>query len=312
MEVLLIESDSRVLIDEKLREVIPENAEKITYSYPETSIEEILQEATFVAMFQEEKYVVVRNACFFGKTKLSDKESKILTEYFMYPNPETTLIFITYEPADKRKGITSLLVDSNNYVSLYAPKNYELLQTITKKMARYQVKEETVKYIIEACLNNYDIIMNEIDKLSLYYKDKDFLPLEEIRKIIPSNINENVFKFVDAVVAKDAFTAIRLFEDFLTIKTDPINLIHLVGREYRHMYYYKLFESKYYSAKSIASELKLADWQVKKLQKEASQYHVDDLKEILVSLSKLDYQIKSGNQDKTVAFYAFLVKTFEY
>ena len=108
MEVLLIESDSRVLIDEKLQEVIPENAEKITYSYPETSIEEILQEATFVAMFQEEKYVVVRNACFFGKTKLSDKESKILTEYFMHPNPETTLIFITYEPVDKRKGITSL------------------------------------------------------------------------------------------------------------------------------------------------------------------------------------------------------------
>ena len=67
MEVLLIESDSRVLIDEKLREVIPENAEKVTYSYPETSIEEILQEATFVAMFQEEKYVVVRNAIFFGK-----------------------------------------------------------------------------------------------------------------------------------------------------------------------------------------------------------------------------------------------------
>ena len=108
------------------------------------------------------------------------------------------------------------------------------------------------------------------------------------------------------------FNAINLYENFLTIKTDPLQLLNLLGREYRLLYCYKLFEEKKYSPKEMANELKLQDWQVNKLRKEASLYHKDDLKTILVDIFKLDLNIKSGRVDKVIAFYAFLVKIMSY
>ena len=62
----------------------------------------------------------------------------------------------------------------------------------------------------------------------------------------------------------------------------------------------------------IMSNLRLADWQVQKLMKEASFYHTDDLKDYLINLSKLDYKIKSGKLDKTSAMYGFLLQNLEY
>ncbi len=311
MEVLLIKSDSKILVDEKLETIIQTGKEKTIYSYPEQTMDDILEEASFVSMFGEEKYVLVKNASFFGKSKLNETDTEKLLKYMENPSPLTTLIFITYEDVDTKKNITKSLINKNEYVELKAPKNYELIGVVKQALSLYKIKDEIVRYIIDACLGNYDLIMMEIGKLSLLYKPNDVLKLEDMKQIISSNVNDNIFKFVDAVVAKDAYTSIHLYEDFLNIKTDPLQLINMICREYRLIYLYQMLEKKNYSSKDIASELKLLDWQVNKLRKESSGYHLDDLKEILVNLSKMDYQIKSGQEDKVVAFYAFLVSIMD-
>lgn len=61
----------------------------------------------------------------------------------------------------------------------------------------------------------------------------------------------------------------------------------------------------------MASELKLQEWQVNKLRKEANLYHKDDLKTILVDIFKLDLNIKSGRVDKVISSYAFLIQVLE-
>ena len=144
------------------------------------------------------------------------------------------------------------------------------------------------------------------------YKKDDTIKYEDIKNIVASNASDNVFKFVDAVIAKDLRVSMTLYEEFLSLKLDPLQLINMLVREYRLLYYYKLYERKRYSMSDIMSNLRLADWQVQKLMKEASAYHTDDLKDYLINLSKLDYKIKSGKLDKTSAMYAFLLQNLEY
>lgn len=311
MQVFLIKSESKVLMDEKIQELTQNILEKTTLSYPESSVDDILEEASFVSMFAEEKAVIVKNASFFGATKLNEKDTTKLTKYLSNPNSLTTLIFTTYEDVDTRKTLSKSIIQQNGYLELKAPKNYELQNIIKNKMKAYQIKDEAIKYLIEACLSNYDIILNEIAKLELYYQKNDRITLEELKEMIPVNVTDNVFKFVDAVVLKDSFTSINLYENFLTLKTDPLQLLNLLAREYRLVYCYKLLEEKNYMAKDIASHLSIQDWQATKLRKEASLYHKDDLKTILIDLSKLDLGIKSGREDKVVAMYAFLTEVFD-
>lgn len=312
MKIYLIISDSKKILEEQIEEIIKKSTNRVTYRYPESSITDILEEASYVSLFEEEKFLIVKNADFFGKGKISEKDTEKLLQYLENPYPMTTMIFTTYEDLDKRKSITKKIEEIGTIYVKKAPKNYDLFLEIKKEMGKYKVEDATVRYIIEACLNNYDFIYNEIEKLSLLYKKGESIKLSELKKIIVPNVNDNVFKFIDAVIMKDSYQAFRLLEDFLVIKTDVLQLMNLLAREYRLMYYYKILEKKCFSKMEMLKELKLQDWQLEKIRKESSFYHQDDLKDALVSLAHLDKEIKSGAKEKNIAFESFLLNQFEY
>lgn len=312
MKLYLLMSDSKTLMDKKINEIIKKSPNVISYSYKDSTITDILEEASYVSFFEEEKFLIVKNTDFFSKGKLSEKDTEKLLQYFENPYPHTTLIFTTYEDIDKRKSITKKIEEIGDITVIKAPKNYDLFLAIKKQMSIYKVDDHVIRYMIEACLGSYDFLQNEIDKLSLKFKAGDTISLNEIKKIIVPNVNDNVFKFVDAVISKDAYQIFHLLEDFLTIKTDVLQLMNLLVREYRFIYYYKILERKCFSSIDIAKELKVQDWQLDKIRKEASKYHEDDIKDYLIVLSKLDVNIKSGKYEKNTAFQSFLVNLLEY
>ncbi len=312
MKLVLIATDSKTLLDKKIASIMKESTNKIIYSFPENTLVDILEEASYVSFFQEEKFLIVKNADFFGKEKLSEKDTNLLMEYFEHPYPYTTLIFTTYESVDHRKNITKKLEEKGEFYLLQAPKNYELFQEIKKEMSHYKIDDREVRYIIDACLGNYDMIEKEKEKLKLIYQSNDTIKKEELKQIIVPNANENQFKFVDAVIKKDAYQVFHLLEDFESLKTDPYQLMNLLAREYRLIYLFKILEKKNISSKEMAQSLKLQDWQLDKLRKESSFYHEDDLKDYLVSLSKIDSETKSGQKEKTIALINFLIQVLEY
>jgi len=312
MKLYLLGSDSKTILDQKIDEIVGKSENRIVYHYPENSITDILEEASYVSFFQEEKFLIVKNSDFFGKGNVSMKDIERLLAYFENPYPCTTLIFTTYEEIDKRKAITKKIGELGTTTIIKAPRNYELFLEIKKQMSTYKVDDKVIKYMIEACLSSYDFLQNEMEKLSLSFKKGDQISLNEIKNIIVPNVSDNVFKFLDAVISKDGYNMFHLFEGFQMIKMDPLQLMNMVAREYRLIYYYKILERKCYSSTDMLKELKVQDWQLDKIRKEASMYHEDDLKDYLVELSKLDKKIKSGEYDKTTAFEGFLIDLLEY
>ena len=60
----------------------------------------------------------------------------------------------------------------------------------------------------------------------------------------------------------------------------------------------------------IAQKLSLRDWQVTKIMRNASNFHIDDLKDHILFFANMDYKIKSGSWDKVMGLYTFLIKYF--
>ncbi len=309
MNVYLLKSDSRVLIEEQLAKIIPKEGISISYVY-EKNLENILEEASYVSLFDEKKYLIVKNANFFGKEKLSDKESDLLNTYLEHPYPNTVVFFITYEELDKRKGYTKKILENYTVKEINAPKGYELTNEIKKRTSMYKIPDPAIKYLIESSLNNFDLIMNEISKFELIFNKGESISLGQMKSLVSENLNENLFKFTDAVVNRNIEEAFKLLKDFLNVKTDPLQLFNLLVREFRLLYYYKIYEKKQYTNKEIGKNLGLQEWQVNKIIKNATNFHEDDLKDYLISLADIDYQIKSGKVDKTIALYTFLVGYF--
>lgn len=312
--VYLIETTSRVLLEKQIDKILGSSENKIIYNAELYTIDDILEEASYVSMFGEMKYLIVKNANFFGKNKLKEEEEKKLLTYLENPYPLCTLIFTTYEPTDSRKKITKTIKEKFEYLNIPTLKGLELYNQVASLLVekKYLAEKDTINYMINACLGNYDLIYNEINKIDLFYQTPTKIKLENVKNIISKTIVDNNFKFVDAVIERDLKKAIQYLEDLSILKIEPLSLINLLAREYRNMLVIKTLEEERYSKKEIAKELQLQDWQIDKTSKNSMNYHKDDLKDYLVRLEKLDFQIKSGLIDKLVGLKLFLLDLYEY
>lgn len=312
--VYLIETTSRVLLEKQIDKILGSSENKIIYNAELYTIDDILEEASYVSMFGEMKYLIVKNANFFGKNKLKEEEEKKLLTYLENPYPLCTLIFTTYEPTDSRKKITKTIKEKFEYLNIPTLKGLELYNQVVSLLVEknYLAEKDTINYMINACLGNYDLIYNEINKIDLFYQTPTKIKLENVKNIISKTMVDNNFKFVDAVIERDLKKAIQYLEDLTILKIEPLSLINLLAREYRNMLVIKTLEEERYSKKEIAKELQLQDWQIDKTSKNSMNYHKDDLKDYLVRLEKLDFQIKSGLIDKLVGLKLFLLDLYEY
>lgn len=308
----LIYSESFRLMSEEISKIIKNETTIITYDLNEISLEEVLLEATYVSMFNEKKIIIVKNASFFTAQKEKEENLEKLLAYMEKPISLTTLIFTTYEKIDMRKKITKTFNEKFKIITLENLTKNDLLTKTRDLLFKHKFKIETdaLDYIIEVCQNNYDLIYNEIQKLFLYYEKPSTILLKDVKEIISKSIQDNNFKFIEAVVNKNLRKAVLLLDDLYKLKIEPLVLIRLLAREYRLMYQVKFLMSQGYYKKEIGKQLKMQEWQIDKLSRNSSSYYEEDLKNFIQKIAELDYKIVSGNDDKFLIFKTFLLETF--
>ena len=301
----IIISNSYHIISEEINK-ITNNPTEIEYiDFQKSSFEEIVEEANYTSLFNDEKIIVIRNADFLGSK--SSTKTDILEKYLSNPNPLSTLIFTYDDKPDERKKVIKLIKLSDNYVYVKPLTYKEVTDRIIAdfKHNKYKISYDDANYITNKCLNNYDLVMMELKKIYLYYNEPTDIKRKDLENIISKYMDDNNFKFVDAVIKNDYKLSTKLLNDFKIQKVEPIALLSLLVREYRLMLFSKDLYKKGYSNKKIGEELSLQDWQVDKLIKNSYSYSLNDLEDKIIKLADLDLDIKSGKMDKYLGLELF-------
>ena len=298
----LIASTSFRLIDEKISQIV-DSKNIITFDYSLCTLEDILQEAAYISIFDERKYLIVKNAIFFASAKLSDKEVDNFLKYLQNPNSNTIIIFCCLEKLDERKKITKYFKKEENVIILNNLSELDLQKKLQTKFLEKGFKIDTpcLKYLTKSCLNNYDLAYNEMEKITCFYsKSTDTIKLEDLKKLTKGVLENNIFKLIQAIMAKNTKESFKVFADLKILKEEPIAWIVLLAREYRNVYIIK-------NKPEYTQKLKLQSWQVEKYKKLAYQYTNKELKENLKKLYNLDKNIKSGKIEKYLGFQLFML-----
>lgn len=308
----LIYGESYRLIEEEIKKIIQNETNVITMDLNTTPLEEVIREATYVSMFQEKKFLIVRNAFYFTSAKAKEEDLELLLKYFENPVSLTTIIFTSYEKIDARKKVYKEFAKKYKVVSLFGFSYQDILTKSREYCSKnkFKIDTSTLQYIMNACQNNYDLIYNELNKIFLYYKEPQLINQKDVEEITSNLLVDNNFKFVEAVVNKNAKLALHLLEDLYTLKVDPIALIMLLVREYRLMLSINVLLESGVRKNEIYQELGLQEWQFNKIQKESVSYYEEDLRSILKKLALLDYKIKSGKGDRFLELKTFLLDIF--
>ncbi len=304
----IIVSNSYHIVFEEIKKIVTDT-NKIEYiDFQNSSFEEIVEEANYTSLFNDEKIIVIKNADFLGSK--NSAKTDILEKYLSNPNPLSTLIFTYDDKPDERKKVIKLIKLSDNYVYVKPLTYKEVTDRIIAdfKHNKYKISYDDANYITNKCLNNYDLVMMELKKIYLYYNEPTDIKRKDLENIISKYMDDNNFKFVDAVIKNDYKLSTKLLNDFKIQKVEPIALLSLLVREYRLMLFSKALYKKGYSNKKIGEELGLQDWQVEKLIKNSYSYSLIDLEDKIIKLADLDLDIKSGKIDKYLGLELFALK----
>lgn len=314
-KIYLICSNSYHLMGEEINKII-NNQPYTTYDLNYENIDDILEEASLISLFQERRIMLVKNAHIFGTSSKSKDESKTskkddkLLQYLENPNPDTTIIFTIYGNSDGKKKICKKIKDTYTLITLPELKPKEIYTKAIQYMKDngYKIDYDTMYYIINNSLNNYDLVMNELNKIILYYGKGCNVNFNDVTNIVSKNIIDSNFKFIDAIMNKNIKESFKIYDDLMLQKVEPIMLLNMLYKEIKNtLLVKKMLNTK--SKKDIMSTLNINyEFQLDKLINNSYSFKENKLEEYILLLSNLDYQIKTGKISNKLALQLFIME----
>lgn len=312
--VVLISSTSYRLMEEEIKKIVQKNPFS-TFDLNGVELDDVLEEASYFSLFDEKKYMVVKNASLFGSSKrkstgeeTSSKKDEKLLQYLESPNPNTILIFTVNGKVDSKKKICKIIKDRYKFVQVDDLKPKEIYNRIDKllKANGYKCESSILYSIISNSQNNYDLVMNEIDKIQLYYGKGCTIQKEDVLQIVSRFIEDNNFKFVEAVMSKNIKEAFKIFDDLMLQKVEPILLMSLLAKEVR----YTLLVKQMLREKNKKEMMQILginyDFMIDKYITNSYSFKEKELENYLVCLCDLDYKIKRGKISNKLALEMFI------
>ena len=302
--IYVIRSTSFRLLNDKINEITKDIPEKKYFSLDYDDLQDVIIDASYVGMFSDDRAIIVRDVNFFGgKNKYEDQVNSIL-KLISNLDPSITLILICnnlLKTKESAKNLLSMNVEfidfsnNNEAEEEYLKKYYEENNLIVDSKALDKLKTNTC--------NNFDLLLNELDKLSLITKNITFKDVNEYSSsyIIPKetleelDYNDVSFKFVDALINKKFKDAFAYFDKVVERGDDMYSLIGLINSQFSNVYMVKDAVNRGLNDEEIMNELGYKKvGRVYIMKKNGNIYNLDELRDIICYLSDIDLKIKLG------------------
>ena len=313
--VYLICSDSIRLIDDEIKKIVGENKYEV-FDLNNCSIDDVLEEANYFSLFDEKKYIVVKNAIIFTSPKKKEEEEdtvskkdEVLLKYLESPNYNNILIFTLNGKANSNKKIVKIIKEQYHYIEVgnLKPRDiYDKVDSLLKNKG-YKADKNIIYYIINNSLNNYDLAYNGVQKIDLYYKKGCVLKLDDVSNIVSKVMEDNNFKFIDAVLSRNIKEVFKIYDDLMIQKVEPIMLLSMIAKDLRMILLVKNLANKNSKAEIMKSLGIKYDFQYDKYLSNSYNFSDDFLENKLIELCDLDYKIKRGKVSNKLGLQLFLL-----
>jgi len=305
LETFLIENEiKKVLAHHKIDEINISH-----YDLNETLINDIIDDASTISLFSENKAIIINDSYIFTGTTKNNIEQNIelLEQYLKNYNPNTVMIFVANsDKLDERKKIVKLIKEIGTIKKIEKSNN---LEKIVKEMFdNYNINFSDINLLIDRVGKDLGLLNQEITKIKTF-KDKDLnVTTEDIINLTNKNIDTDIFQFIDYIINKNKAKALEIYYELLKINEEPIKIIVMIANQIRIMYQTKELYKKGYTEKDIASNLDIHPYRIKLALEKSREYESSKLLNYLNELADLDINIKSGLIDKKLGLELFILQ----
>lgn len=274
----------------------------IYYNVSVDGIDKIILECNTYSLFSKTKMIIVDIDGIFNNSVDDSEILKYLDNY----NKDVILVCVSFcDKVDTRRKIYKKLNSVGIIKALVKDNNY-LVNLVKDKLDDYKMND--INYFLSRVGNNVNDILNELEKIINYKNEDKVITRSDIDSVVLENIEEEIFAFTDAIIKNDVKKAIKLYYYFKLKNYDETQMISLIASSFRFLLQVKLLYKKNMNNDEIANTLKVHPYRVKVSINNLYYYDEEMLKDYLVRLTNLDYEIKLGLIDKSIFFQLFVIK----
>ena len=188
-------------------------------------------------------------------------------------------------------------------------KEAQLKQWIKKEMAEQDISmsPQAVDLLAQLVGSNLWVMTNEITKLALFASGRR-IEEEDVKAVVSSAQETNVFAMVDAILDFKAGIAEQLLEQLLNRGASPAYLLAMLSRQVRMIVRARELRRQRQSDAEIQSRLSLTPFALRKTLEQAQRYSLERLKEAYRKLLQADLSIKTGKYDGELALNLLIVE----
>lgn len=304
--VLIVGEDRQVIefnIYEILNKIEYDENNKIIYDMNINKFSDVLEEISMVSLFSLIKVVIVNN---FDLDKINDSELEYLEGFINSKNKDVYLIIVANK-IDGRKKSYNIFKDNFRIINVDKIDNNGIYSYIENKIRdnSYKIDKYNIEYFLSKVGNDINNINSELDKLFIYKIDSKNIVREDIDLLILDNIDNVIYEFTNSILDNDLDKVKKMYDKF---KRDNISIDYLISTVYgsfRTNLIIKLLYNKNMSNFDIGKVIGKKEYFVKKSLERLYRYSLDDLKDYINRLAKIDRDIKTG-MDNVGRFELFL------
>lgn len=284
----------------------------IKYDMETTSLSTVLSDAITVPFLEELKIIILKNPKFLTKSATSTKdEIKAMLKYLKNPCDSTLLIIdATNTVINQSNEIYKMLKNVARIIDYPDPEEIELKGWIVRSFDAngIDIKDDALTLLLEYIGDDQARLSQEIDKLSSYVGKGGTIRKEDIKLLVPKNINNEIYLLIKAIINHDLALTNQIYDNLITHTKDSLTIFSLISNKFKELLStYRLL--KYgYSQSDIAKFYNVSTGKAYYIVQEARAFKLSDLEFYIDKLAELDYQIKSGKPDKTIGLELLLLK----
>lgn len=290
---------AKKMFDSLKKNLLKEEFETFNFSVfddKKIDINKIIEICETLPMLDNNRLVLIKSDSIKNKD-IAKKFSDYITNI-----PSNTVVVIWNKGAlDKRTALYKTINKHGEIVDFEKFQSHALEIWLRKKLKKNNIilSSDCIGYFIEASGYLVDdskvdlgYFVGEIKKLKSINKEK--FDINDIKKIISVNIQDEIFKLNDALRDKNSDYAFKLL---YSLKYNDVKFMQILGavtRNFENMYICKHYMKKGKTEKDIVKDYSLHPYAVKMANISSKKYSLKEIHVFLDLCLDLDYKIKIG------------------
>ena len=302
----MIEGSDYISVNNKISEIIKKNgfsdASISKYDLSEGLLDDALEDLNTYGLFSDKKIVIINN--FDKMDPLFNKPEELLK--YVENSSSLNLLFVVSDKYDDRKKIIKELKKKMKFIKISTDP-----VVFTKScLEGYKVENGVINLLVNNTLGDVTRLYNECNKLKTYKINDKYISKDDVEELSFKRLGdstETTFQFSRALAEKDKKSALKLYQELLNYKIEPLSIIGLLASQFRIMYQVKNLEEKNMRNDEIASSLKEKPYRITKTRELTRYYSKREILDLMIKLEDIDLKIKTTSVDANTLVQLFIL-----